>query len=68
MELTLDTGLSCPKCKKKIEVETGFLGGMFMAEVFERVKREGATITCPHCNQKSWIEPKPKKSFWEKLF
>jgi predicted RNA-binding Zn-ribbon protein involved in translation (DUF1610 family) len=50
MKLTIDTQAKCPRCKANIEVETGFLAGLFLSAVLASRK---ATVTkCPKCGYK----------------
>ncbi|MCP3685931.1 MAG: hypothetical protein GY861_25065 [bacterium] len=57
MKLGLNTGIQCPNCRKEIQIETGFWGGLLFASVIERIKNEGVTLTCSHCKVRSRIEP-----------
>lgn len=51
MKLTSVTGIYCPHCKKELEYTVGFFGTFFMPDVIKRIKKDGATITCGHCNK-----------------
>ncbi len=64
MEITTRLGIICPNCRKELEAKTkGLLGGLFTAQplihgVIKRIKKEGALITCGHCNHEWQYEPK----------
>ena len=51
MKLTSVTGIYCPYCKKEWEYTLGFFGSFIMSGFIQRIKKEGATITCGHCNK-----------------
>jgi len=61
MKLEFSTGIKCPKCGGEVNIESGFWNAMLFGSVVDtiikRIKKEGATLTCPHCHEKSWIEP-----------
>lgn len=67
MEVTTRLGIICPNCNKELEAKTkGLLGGLFTAQpiilgFIKRVKKEGALITCGHCNHEWQYEPKRKE-------
>ena len=57
MEMTTGTDITCPKCRREVEITTqGLFGGilkqMFIGAVIERAKTEGAIITCSSCGHK----------------
>ena len=64
MEITTRLGIICPKCKRELEATTkGLFGGMFTTQpiihgLIKRVKKEGAAVTCGHCNHEWQYEPK----------
>lgn len=54
MKMATGTRIFCPECHKEILLETeGLLGGliaqMLFDKVLDRVRREGAKVTCNHC-------------------
>ncbi len=67
MEITTRLGIICPNCNKELEAKTeGLFGGMFTTQPFihgiiKRVKKEGAQITCGHCNHEWNYVPCTKK-------
>lgn len=50
MKITFSTGITCPKCKKEFEFDTGFWGAFLANVMLNKIHKDGAEITCHNCN------------------
>lgn len=52
LTLGLKPNIKCPKCGTQPTMETGFWGGLLVAQVMNRLEKEGGSVTCPSCSNK----------------